>query len=104
MFLKKKLKKILITIIDGGELRLGGLPFEIIREQISKYPESYIREILLKYGGLDDKQKEFYEKNTIRTDDLNYHLTNFIENTIEDYVKKHSDKKEVDESLFEPDW
>ena len=101
---KKEIEENIDYYNRWGELRLGGLPFEIIREQISKYPESYIREILLKYGGLDDKQKEFYEKNTIRTDDLNYHLTNFIENTIEDYVKKHSDKKEVDESLFEPDW
>lgn len=101
---KKEIEENINYYNRWGELRLGGLPFEIIREQISKYPESYIREILLKYGGLDDKQKEFYEKNTIRTDDLNYHLTNFIENTIEDYVKKHSDKKEVDESLFEPDW
>lgn len=101
---KKEIEENIDYYNRWGELRLGGLPFEIIREQISKYPESYIREILFKYGGLDDKQKEFYEKNTIRTDDLNYHLTNFIENTIEDYVKKHSDKKEVDESLFEPDW
>lgn len=101
---KKEIEENIDYYNRWGKLRLGGLPFEIIREQISKYPESYIREILLKYGGLDDKQKEFYEKNAIRTDDLNYHLTNFIENTIEDYVKKHSDKKEVDESLFEPDW
>lgn len=101
---KKEIEENIDYYNRWGQLRLGGLPFEIIREQISKYPESYIREILLKYGGLDDKQKEFYEKNTIRTDDVDYHLTKFIENTIEDYVKKHSDKKEVEESLFEPDW
>lgn len=101
---KKEIEENISYYNNWGEFRLGGLPFEIIREQISNYPESYIREILFKYGNLDDKQKEFYEKNSIRTDDISYHLAKFIENTIEDYIKKHSYKEKVDESLFSPDW
>ena len=93
-----------------NEINLHGLPSEIIREQIAILPTQRIKEILMKYGDLDDNLKGYLEKvsndDKINEDYIFYHLSTFIENILRNYIKVKSDKKEdkIDESLFEPDW
>ena len=93
-----------------NEINLHGLPSEIIREQIAVLPTQRIKEILMKYGDLDDNLKGYLEKvsndDKINEDYISYHLSTFIENILRNYIKVKSNKKEdkIDESLFEPDW
>lgn len=93
-----------------GEFESWGIPQAIIREQIAVLPTQRIKEIMLKYGGLDDNLKGYLEKvsNDDKIDEnyISYHLSSFIENTLKNYVIYNSNKKEdkIDESLFEPDW
>lgn len=96
--------------IRWNEIELHGLPSEIIREQIVKLPTQRIKEILMKYGDLNDNQKGYLEKvsndQKINEDYVYEHLSTFIENILKNYIKVKSNKKEdkIDESLFEPDW
>lgn len=107
---KKEIERNASYYMKWGELNLGGLPSEIIREQIMNYPTPYIKKILMKYGDLDDTLKGYLEKvddnQQINQEYVDYHLSSFIENTIKNYIKQHFNykEKEIDESLFEPDW
>ena len=107
---KKEIERNASYYMKWGELNLGGLPSEIIREQIMNYPTPHIKKILMKYGDLDDTLKRHLEKvddsQQINQEYVDYHLSSFIENTIKNYIKQHFNykEKEIDESLFQPDW
>lgn len=107
---KKDMKKMIENYERWGEFESWGIPQAIIREQIAVLPTQRIKEILIKYGDLDDNSKGYLEKvsdnEKINEDYISYHLSTFIENFLKNYVIYKSNKKEdkIDESLFEPDW
>ena len=107
---KKEMDSMLNYYSKWGEFNCWGIPQSIIREQILKYPTHYLKDLILKYGNLNDTQKGYLEKvsdnETINEQYVYNHFTSFIENTLKDYVIDKSNKKEdkIDESLFEPDW
>lgn len=107
---KKDIYEKISYYIRWNEIELHGLPSEIIKEQIVKLPTQRIKEILMKYGDLNDNQKEYLEKvsndQKINEEYVYEHLSTFIENILKNYIKVKSNKKEdkIDESLFEPDW
>lgn len=107
---KQDMKKMIENYERWGEFESWGIPQAIIREQIAVLPIQRIKEILIKYGDLDDNSKGYLEKvsndDKINEDYISYHLSTFIENFLKNYVIYKSNKKEdkIDESLFEPDW
>ena len=107
---KQDMKKMIENYERWGEFESWGIPQAIIREQIAVLPTQRIKEILIKYGDLDDNSKGYLEKvsdnEKINEDYISYHLSTFIENFLKNYVIYKSNKKEdkIDESLFEPDW
>ena len=107
---KQDMKKMIENYERWGEFESWGIPQAIIREQIAVLPTQRIKEILMKYGDLDDNLKGYLEKvsdnEKINEDYISYHLSTFIETFLKNYVIYKSNKKEdkIDESLFEPDW
>ena len=107
---KQDMKKMIENYERWGEFESWGIPQAIIREQIAVLPTQRIKEILIKYGDLDDNSKGYLEKvsdnEKINEDYISYHLSTFIETFLKNYVIYKSNKKEdkIDESLFEPDW